>query len=141
MTFVRQINPNQPIILYGISMGSVAILRAVAQEHIEANTIIIEIPFLCFLDAVKIRLKDANIPLFPLAELGASHICKNTFFLYILYLLFPVACCQMSCCLKAIKFWLYSKLRCTRRIVSFFGEAFNMVLMVLPIIQFLMLNR
>ncbi|RQH19751.1 hypothetical protein [Okeania hirsuta] len=27
MTFVRQINPNQPIILYGISMESAAILR------------------------------------------------------------------------------------------------------------------
>lgn len=69
MTYIRQINPNQPIVLYGISMGSAAILRAIAQEQIEPDAIIIEMPFLRFLDAVKIRLKDVNIPSFPLAEL------------------------------------------------------------------------
>ncbi len=38
--------------------------------------------------------------------MGASHICKNTFFLFpIPYSLFPV-----KCSLKAINFWLYSRI-------------------------------
>ncbi|MDJ0553291.1 MAG: alpha/beta hydrolase [Microcoleaceae cyanobacterium MO_207.B10] len=69
MTYIQKINPNQPIILYGISMGSAAILRAIALEKIEPDAIIIEMPFVNFLDAVKVRIKNANIPPLPLAEL------------------------------------------------------------------------
>ncbi|RQH06200.1 hypothetical protein D5R40_28695 [Okeania hirsuta] len=44
---------------------------------------------------------------------GASHICKNTFFSYIFPI--PYSILPVVCCLKAINFWLYSKLRCTQK--------------------------
>ncbi|MEL7034512.1 MAG: alpha/beta fold hydrolase [Cyanobacteria bacterium J06592_8] len=69
LNYVQKLHPDQPIILYGISMGSAAILRAIAQESIKPDAIIIEMPFVRFLEAVKIRLKTAKIPPYPLAEL------------------------------------------------------------------------
>lgn len=69
MAYVQKIHPDRPIILYGISMGSAAILRAIAQEKVQPDAIIIEMPFVRLLDAVKIRLKTAKIPSFPFAEL------------------------------------------------------------------------
>lgn len=69
LVYAQQLNPDRPIILYGISMGSAAILRAIATEKIEPDAVIIEMPFVRLLDAVKIRLKYQNIPAFPTAEL------------------------------------------------------------------------
>jgi alpha-beta hydrolase superfamily lysophospholipase len=69
LAYAQKLNPSQPIILYGISMGSAAILRAIAKEKIEPDGIIIEMPFVRLLDAVKVRLKYFNIPSFPVAEL------------------------------------------------------------------------
>ena len=66
--YVRQEYPDSLIILYGVSMGSGAILRAIAKENIEPNGIILELPFTSLLSAVKPRLSKANIPTFPLAE-------------------------------------------------------------------------
>lgn len=67
--YVQKENPDSPIILYGISMGSGAILRAIAKENIEPDGIILELPFTSLLSAVKLRLNRANIPAFPLGEL------------------------------------------------------------------------
>jgi pimeloyl-ACP methyl ester carboxylesterase len=58
-----------PLILYDISMGSVAVLKAVAQENIQPQAIILELPFARFLDSVRSRLRQVNIPTFPMAEL------------------------------------------------------------------------
>jgi len=58
-----------PYILYGISMGTSAILKAVAQEGIEPNAIILELPFARLIDAVRSRLRDVRFPTFPMAEL------------------------------------------------------------------------
>ena len=59
----------KPIILYGISMGSAAILRAIAKKNIQPDAIILELPFSSLLDAIKIRIENANLPPSPLAQL------------------------------------------------------------------------
>lgn len=59
----------RPFILYGVSMGSAAILKAVAQESINPDAIILELPFARLLDAVRSRLKAIRVPSFPMAEL------------------------------------------------------------------------
>jgi uncharacterized protein len=58
-----------PFILYGVSMGSAAILKAVAQEKIKPEALILELPFARLLDAVRSRLRASRIPTFPIAEL------------------------------------------------------------------------
>jgi uncharacterized protein len=69
MGYVHTLKPNQPIILYGVSMGSVAILKALAEEYINPSAIIIELPFARFLDAVRSRFRAIKVPDFPIAEL------------------------------------------------------------------------
>ena len=69
VNYVKQLNLQKPIILYGISMGSAAILRAIAQFNIEPDAIILELPFTSLLDAIKIRIENARLPPSPLAEL------------------------------------------------------------------------
>ncbi|MGB0562425.1 MAG: alpha/beta hydrolase [Spirulinaceae cyanobacterium] len=58
-----------PVILYGISMGTAAILRAMFQYQIQPEAIILELPFARLLDSVKSRLSYRKIPTFPIAEL------------------------------------------------------------------------
>ena len=60
---------DKPLVLYGISMGSAAILRAIALQDLRPDGIILELPFSSLLSAVKTRLKRSNIPTFPLGEL------------------------------------------------------------------------
>lgn len=56
-------------ILYGISMGSAAILEAIANHNIEPRAIILELPFATLLSAVKARLTNSSLPASPMAEL------------------------------------------------------------------------
>ncbi len=58
-----------PIVLYGVSMGSAAVLRAVSVENINPDAIMLELPFARLVDTVKSRLRQRNIPAFPAAEL------------------------------------------------------------------------
>jgi uncharacterized protein len=58
----------QPLILYGVSMGSAAVLKAVAQKQATPAAIILELPFARTLDAVRSRLR-GKVPTFPFAEL------------------------------------------------------------------------
>lgn len=67
--YIKNLYPEQPIILYGISMGSAAILRAIAKDNIQVEGIILELPFSTLLSAVKNRLTKSQIPSFPLGEL------------------------------------------------------------------------
>lgn len=67
--YVQQQNPQSPIVLYGVSMGSAAILRAIALEQVQPDAIILELPFARMVDAVKSRLRYAKIPPSPTAEL------------------------------------------------------------------------
>jgi uncharacterized protein len=62
-------NLKHPIVLYGISMGSAAILKAAAQEHINPDAIILEEPFARLQNAVGSRIGVTPIPKFPLTEL------------------------------------------------------------------------
>lgn len=66
---LKALQPDKPLILYGISMGTAAILRAIALQEIQPDGIILELPFTSLLSAVKTRLKRSNIPPFPLGEL------------------------------------------------------------------------
>ena len=59
----------KPYILYGVSMGSAAIMRAIAQNRITPDAIILELPFARLVSAVKSRLKAKRIPPSPAAEL------------------------------------------------------------------------
>lgn len=59
----------QPPILYGQSMGSAAILRAVAALDVKPRALIIECPFDRLLTTVEHRFEAVGIPSFPSAEL------------------------------------------------------------------------
>jgi uncharacterized protein len=59
----------RPYILYGISMGSAAILTAIAKENIKPDGIILELPFARSIDTLRSRVRAFHIPSFPLAEL------------------------------------------------------------------------
>jgi uncharacterized protein len=74
MNYIQPQKLGKPIILYGVSMGSAAILRAIAQDpsqniNIKPNAVILELPFARFLDAVRSRFKAIGVPAFPIAEL------------------------------------------------------------------------
>lgn len=69
MHHAQHLGFKHPFILYGVSMGSAAILRAVAQERVNPDAIILELPFARLLDAVRSRLKAIRFPTFPMAEL------------------------------------------------------------------------
>ena len=58
----------QPIILYGMSVGGAAILRAVATEQIEPDGIIIEAVFDEMVSTVENRFDAMGIPSFPAAQ-------------------------------------------------------------------------
>ncbi len=69
VNYLPKLNLQKPVILYGISMGSAAILRAIAQHNIQPDRIILELPFVRLLNAVKNRLKIYSIPSFIMGEL------------------------------------------------------------------------
>jgi uncharacterized protein len=69
VNYVNKLNLRHPTILYGVSMGSAAILKAIAQEKIAPDAIILELPFARLVDAVRSRLRAARIPTFPIAEM------------------------------------------------------------------------
>lgn len=60
-----------PYILYGVSMGSAAILKAIADKdkNINPEAIILEAPFARLVNAVSSRLRAINIPTFPMTQL------------------------------------------------------------------------
>ncbi len=69
VNYTRSLDLKRPIVLYGVSMGTAAILKAVAQKKVNPDAIVLELPFTRLLDAVRSRLKARKIPTFPMAEL------------------------------------------------------------------------
>ncbi len=69
VSYIQKLNADQPIILYGVSMGSAAILKAIAEAKVKPDGIILELPFARLLNAVKNRLEIFNIPSFIMGEL------------------------------------------------------------------------
>lgn len=66
---VRKRWPGRPLILYGFSMGSAAILRALAVHRTEATAVILEGPFDRLTSTVGNRFASMGLPTFPGAEL------------------------------------------------------------------------
>lgn len=65
----RTIVPDRPLVLFGRSMGSVAILRAIARDGLAPSAIIVECPFDRLLSTVENRFTAMGLPAFPCAEL------------------------------------------------------------------------
>jgi alpha-beta hydrolase superfamily lysophospholipase len=69
LDYVRAQWPGQPVVLFGQSMGSAAILRAVALRNIRPDALVLESPFDQLLSTVANRLDSMGLPAFPLAHL------------------------------------------------------------------------
>lgn len=70
--------PGRRLTLYGVSMGAVAVLRAVGELGVAADRLILECPFDRMSTAVRVRCVAMGVPAFPAAELllfwgGAMH--------------------------------------------------------------------
>ncbi|WP_191906297.1 alpha/beta hydrolase [Hymenobacter baengnokdamensis] len=61
--------PGAPVVLYGVSMGAVAILRAEAALRLRPTANIIECPYGSMLQTAKNRFVSMHLPPFPLANL------------------------------------------------------------------------
>ncbi len=59
----------QPLVLFGQSMGGVAVLRALAVYQIQPDAVIVECPFDRLLNTVKARFRTMGVPPFPAAHL------------------------------------------------------------------------
>lgn len=68
-SFVQKNWPSEPQILYGQSMGSVAVLRAVGVLHVAPRAVIVECPYDRILSTVSHRFHAMNLPAFPLAHM------------------------------------------------------------------------
>ncbi|MGH8595128.1 MAG: alpha/beta hydrolase, partial [Gammaproteobacteria bacterium] len=67
--YVRRRWPKRKIVLYGISMGGAAVLRAIAVNGIKPDAIIIEATFDTLLNAGRNRFRAIGLPGSPFAEL------------------------------------------------------------------------
>jgi alpha-beta hydrolase superfamily lysophospholipase len=63
--YARRNWPEQPVVLYGHSMGSAAILRALAQVKVEPQAVVLECPFDRLLSTVTNRFAIMGLPAFP----------------------------------------------------------------------------
>jgi alpha-beta hydrolase superfamily lysophospholipase len=61
--------PEQPIFLYGTSMGAATILKAISEEELSTSGIILEYPFGSLHQSVKNRFKVVGFPSFPMANI------------------------------------------------------------------------
>jgi alpha-beta hydrolase superfamily lysophospholipase len=52
----------QNIVLWGVSMGAAALLKAIPEYNLQASKVILECPFASLLDAVKGRMRTMNLP-------------------------------------------------------------------------------
>jgi len=69
VAYARRIWPEQPLVLYGISMGSAAVLRAIAAAGVRPDAVILESPFDRLLATTRNRFRAMGLPAFPSAEL------------------------------------------------------------------------
>jgi uncharacterized protein len=69
VAFARKHLPHSRLILYGQSMGSVAILRAIHAHRMRPDAVILESVFDTMLSAIRARFRAMGVPSFPSAEL------------------------------------------------------------------------
>lgn len=67
--YVRRTWPNRRIVLYGISMGGAAVLRAISVNGVTPDAVVIEATFDRLLNAGKNRFRVVGLPGSPFAEL------------------------------------------------------------------------
>lgn len=67
--WAREQWPDAPLVLYGTSMGAVAVLRAMAVENVRPDGIILECPFDRLLTTISHRYHAMGLPAFPFARL------------------------------------------------------------------------
>jgi alpha-beta hydrolase superfamily lysophospholipase len=67
--YVGRLPERRPLILYGASMGAVAVMRAVASGSIHPDALILESPFDRLIHTIRHRFEAMNIPSWPAAEL------------------------------------------------------------------------
>jgi uncharacterized protein len=83
LQYARQTWSARKVVLYGVSMGSAAVLRAVSREGSEADGLILESPFDTMLNTVRNRFGSMGLPSWPGAELvvfwGGVQIGANGF--------------------------------------------------------------
>lgn len=81
--YAENILPHSSIILFGQSMGAVAIMRAIKELGVEPDAVIAEAVFDTMLNTVRNRFKEMRLPSFPCAELlvfwGGKHTGFNAF--------------------------------------------------------------
>ena len=63
----QQLSLEPPLVLYGISMGSAAILRAIATHPFQPDAILLELPFIRLTQAIRSRLSLFPLPTSPMA--------------------------------------------------------------------------
>ncbi len=61
--------PGEPIVLYGVSMGAVAVMRAIAMEGVQVDAALLESPFNRLLSTVRNRFHSMGLPGTPGSEL------------------------------------------------------------------------
>jgi alpha-beta hydrolase superfamily lysophospholipase len=66
---LQEASPLRSLIVYGQSMGSAAILRAIAESKIQPRAVIVECPFDRLLSTVESRFVAMGVPSFPSARL------------------------------------------------------------------------
>jgi alpha-beta hydrolase superfamily lysophospholipase len=69
VSYAREKWPDSQLILFGRSMGSVAVLRALAVEGTRATAAILECPFDRMLSTIEARFAQMRVPSFPGADL------------------------------------------------------------------------
>ena len=67
--YLRARHPAHSLILYGVSMGAVAIMRAEAELGVRADMNILECPYGTMRQTVYNRFHSMNVPAFPLADM------------------------------------------------------------------------
>jgi uncharacterized protein len=81
--YVRRTWPNRKLVLYGISMGGAAVIRAIGTEKINPDAVIVEATFDSLLNAGKSRFRAMGLPASPFAELlifwGSMQTGSNLF--------------------------------------------------------------
>jgi len=67
--FLARQQPAAPVVLYGVSMGAAAILRAEGELGIRSAAAIVECPYGSMLETAQNRFRAMGVPAFPLAHL------------------------------------------------------------------------
>jgi uncharacterized protein len=67
--YAKELPRSGPVVLFGASMGAVAVLKAVADDNLQPAALVVECPFDTLIGTVRHRFSNRGIPSFPLADL------------------------------------------------------------------------